>query len=147
MHCTTMGFNASPALVKPARQTVRDLPPPAIVPAQQFESRPEIDITDLSRLSDTIEVEGMIGEVKRASVSVDILHTYLGDLKISLFDGVQEIELFDRERSNAKRLQRSFSIAIPRGYDPNRAWSLIVSDLESGDEGTLITWSIRFYAE
>lgn len=147
VHCTTMGFNASPALVKPARKTVRDVPPTAIVPAPQFESRPEIDITDLSRLSDTIEVDGVIGEVKRASVSVDISHTYLGDLKISLFDGAQEIELFDRERSNARRLQRSFSIAIPRGYDPNRAWSLIVSDLESGDEGTLISWSIRFFAE
>ena len=93
---------------------------------------------------DSLEVTGFDHQVTRAEVSLDVTHSFVGDLRVSLMNGSEEVTLFDREQLTGSLLQRRFTLRLPVRFDPNRVWTLSIADLESGDEGRLNSWSISF---
>ncbi len=119
----------------------------------RMESSPGIKIpdNDPSGIEDTITVPDsrLVSDI---SVEVDITHTWIGDLKISLlhFNGdTSEVILHGREGRDAHDIQATYKISdepelqkfIGRGA--NGDWKLKVSDNAGQDIGKLNRWALN----
>lgn len=119
-------------------------------PVLSKQATPALAIPDnnASGIRDTIQFTepAMIASIK---VSVDITHTYLGDLRLALVapNGTQVL-LHDRNGGDADNLQRSYDatdtpgLAALAGQPVTGAWALTVQDLAAADVGTLNAWQI-----
>lgn len=89
------------------------------------------------------------GTIKSLSVSVDISHTYRGDLKVILTSpNGTETALHDRSGGPANDIRQTYSSeshaglgALVGGQTAGR-WTLSVGDYAGGDVGTLNSWSL-----
>ncbi len=94
------------------------------------------------------------GSVKRLAVSVDIAHTYVGDLLVTLMaPGGAKVVLHNRGGASADNLVQRYdsasvtSLASLVGVGAEGDWVLKVSDLEGQDVGTLQRWSLDLSVE
>jgi subtilisin-like proprotein convertase family protein/subtilisin family serine protease len=92
-----------------------------------------------------------LGRALDVAVSVDIAHTWIGDLRVSLrAPNGAEIVLHDREGANAKNLRRTYTSADKpallalRGQSITGNWTIAVEDKASEDTGFLKAWSLSF---
>jgi subtilisin-like proprotein convertase family protein len=90
------------------------------------------------------------GMVREIEVELDITHTYIGDLVVSLASpGGVSVPLHSRSGGSADNLIRSYAsqtdlaIAGLRGQAIAGAWKLRVADLERVDTGKLNRWKLR----
>ena len=89
------------------------------------------------------------GVISSLSVSVDVEHTYIGDLEVRLIapDG-RRIDLHKRAGSNTRNLIRSWDatqvtmLGTLAGLPIRGVWGLEVVDLASADSGRLRQWRI-----
>jgi extracellular elastinolytic metalloproteinase len=89
--------------------------------------------------------------VARLTVSLNIQHSYIGDLNVSLIapDG-KTATLSDRQGASAKNLDRTYSsqdtpaLASLIGEQARGSWKLKIADLARIDKGTLVHWSLDF---
>jgi len=98
---------------------------------------------DPSGIGSVIEVaEG--GTISSLAVSVDISHSYVGDLTVRLVrgDGVEAI-LQRRSGGSADDLVRTFDVTEFNGTDAAGTYTLAVSDHAGSDTGTLNGWSME----
>ncbi len=113
--------------------------------------RADAVLPDLATLSFPLQVaedQPMAG----LSVRVDVKHSWIGDLVISLKPprgvGVREIVLHERAGGNAQELRRSFdATAVPAlarlaGQSCKGIWTLVVRDAAAQDSGTLASWGL-----
>lgn len=85
-----------------------------------------------------------VGYVQSATVSVDITHTYVGDLVVSVIapDG-REFILQNGADGGAQSLKKTFTLPIGTNLPPLGArWQLKVRDMRAGDTGKLNSWSM-----
>ena len=89
------------------------------------------------------------GVVKGITVSVDIEHTYIGDLRVDLVSPAgRVVRLHDQVGGSADNLKRSYDTTSTSdlgdylGQSMQGEWQLQVRDLARLDTGTLISWSI-----
>lgn len=93
-----------------------------------------------------------VGTVSSVKVSVDIAHTWRGDLEVSLIhpDGTT-VKLFDGPRGDSTaNLITSFpdqtasiqALTVLNGKACNGTWKLKVRDLAAADTGTLASWRL-----
>ncbi len=98
---------------------------------------------DETGVTSTISVtEG--GTISSLAVTVDIEHTYRGDLTVHLVreeDGL-DVLLFDRDGGSADNLQQTFTVSDFNGTDAAGTYHLVVADHAAQDTGTLNTWSM-----
>jgi len=103
-------------------------------------------IPDVSTITSTIAVSGRSGNAPtNASVSVNITHTWRGDLKIDLLapDGSVYALKASSGSDSADNVIATYTVNL--STEPlNGTWTLRVQDVASGDTGTLNNWSIRF---
>jgi hypothetical protein len=90
-----------------------------------------INVTDTGTVS---------GDVK---ITVDITHTYAGDLKVSLVKGNVEKVLSANVGGSADDIKKTFTVTGLNGTALNGAWTLKVVDSASLDVGTLNSWKIE----
>jgi subtilisin-like proprotein convertase family protein/subtilisin family serine protease len=90
------------------------------------------------------------GNIRDIAVSVDITHTYIGDLSVSLIaPNGTHIALHERSGGDTDNLIRTYSAATTsglaslRGQPAQGAWRLRVADLEARDVGKLNRWGLR----
>ena len=90
------------------------------------------------------------GLVKEVSVSVDITHTYIGDLLVSLVSpSGTNVVLHQRTGGSADNLIATYTAATTsalqtlRGQALQGAWKLKVADLEAVDVGKLNRWGLK----
>lgn len=90
------------------------------------------------------------GQVKEVSVSVDITHTYIGDLLVSLVSpSGANVVLHQRTGGSADNLIATYTAATTsalqtlRGQALQGAWKLKVADLEAVDVGKLNRWGLK----
>ncbi|MCC6525890.1 MAG: proprotein convertase P-domain-containing protein [Polyangiaceae bacterium] len=84
------------------------------------------------------------GSLSAASVTVDITHTYIGDLTVKLVrDGGGEVVLHDKAGGSADNIQKTFSVSAFNGQDMAGTWRLVVSDTAKTDTGKLNRWSLE----
>ncbi len=81
--------------------------------------------------------------VTAARVTLDIDHTYRGDLRVALVPpGGEHLEVCQGEGSD-NDLRGTFELALPRATDARGEWTLVVADKAGLDVGTLDAWSLE----
>ena len=93
-------------------------------------------ISDNSTLNSIIDVTGS-GDSGSITVDIDISHTYIGDLKVTLNTptGATSV-LHNNTGSSSNDISKSYTIDAS-GIERNGNWTLDVTDSASGDTGTL----------
>jgi subtilisin-like proprotein convertase family protein len=90
------------------------------------------------------------GRVRDISVSLDITHTYIGDLIVTLTPpGGAGVALHERSGGSADNLIKTYTaattsaLAALRGTALQGAWRLRLADVEAKDVGKLNRWALR----
>lgn len=116
-------------------------PPPPPPDEVRFESSTVVDIpdNDPQGASSTIEAEGgpAIGSL---AIELDVTHSYVGDLTITLEHGGVTQTLREHEGGSADNILGTFEIEGFEGADSNGPWSLHISDSAQVDTGSLNSW-------
>jgi subtilisin-like proprotein convertase family protein len=94
------------------------------------------------------------GEVVDVSVEVEIIHSWISDLKVSLIgpDGA-EVVLHDHDGADGDDIRKSYdSTSLPAlanfaGKEVQGDWSLFIVDTASEDVGRLLRWGIKIRYE
>ncbi|HEV7406072.1 MAG TPA: S8 family serine peptidase [Chthoniobacteraceae bacterium] len=103
-------------------------------------------LPDLQTVEVTLEVNET-APAESVAFSVDIKHTYIGDLRVTLAPpaelGMRDLVLHDRAGNSARNLQRTFdALVVPafaafKGRSAKGRWTLRVQDTALRDEGVL----------
>ena len=141
-------FNV-PAEPDPDPDPVPD-PAPLPTPGNPIVVKPDLQIPDanpggvFSAL--TFPTDGIVSSV---TVKLDIQHTYIGDLRVSLASpGGETVLLHSRAGGSSDNLIRTYSVAdTPElstliGQPAKGIWTLNVADLTGQDLGRLREWSL-----
>ena len=111
---------------------------------------PDNDATGIER---TLSVMTS-GVVRDVTVGVDITHTFIGDLEVSIVPPAgQPVFLHRRTGGQADNLVRTFTAATTpdlgamRGAPLQGQWKLKVADRERVDTGKLNRWSLRIHGQ
>ncbi|MBZ0117631.1 MAG: proprotein convertase P-domain-containing protein, partial [Sandaracinaceae bacterium] len=112
-------------------------------PGNSNESTTPVAIPDNSTTgaSSTITI-AEAGTISSLAVSLDIEHTYVGDLRVELTHGGTTTTLIDRQGGSADNMQRTFDVADFNGADAAGDWVLRVVDTAAQDTGTLRSWRV-----
>lgn len=120
-----------------------------------FRSQPGTLVPDNNPtgIRDTIRV-AKAGKLTSIKVDVDISHTYIGDLIVTLIaPSGKSVRLHDRQGGNARDLRRSFdATTVPAlqslvGEASNGDWTLWVQDVARIDTGRLQSWTLQLGIE
>lgn len=112
---------------------------------QTYANETDFAIRDNTTVNSPITVSGRSGNApSTASVSVDIAHTYRGDLLVQLVapDG-SLYTISNRAGGSADNLIGTYTINLSSEL-LNGTWNLRVNDNAAGDTGTLRRWTITF---
>jgi subtilisin-like proprotein convertase family protein/subtilisin family serine protease len=121
----------------------------------EIEDSPAAAIPDHDPRGVTVTLQFPQGAPAREiAVSVDITHTWVGDLRVQVTPPGAEgpITLHDKEGGSADNLRRTWSsrenaaLAGLLGRDLGGQWALKVSDLAMKDRGKLNKWSVKALA-
>jgi hypothetical protein len=134
-------------LIRMSRET--ETPEPSTGDGTSFEDTTDHPIpdNDPAGASASISVDQDL-TFSRLSVTVDIAHTYRGDLIVSLLrDGAQVKVLHDQAGGSAQDLEETYTLtAAEAGTTSARGtWTLKVVDAAAQDSGTLQTFRITFH--
>lgn len=113
---------------------------------QTYPNNSPLAIPDLGSVTSTIAVSGRTGNAPtNAQISVNISHTYRGDLRIELLapDGTPYLLKSPSSSDGTANLVTTYTRDLS-SESLNGNWRLRVSDAYQGDRGTLNSWSIRF---
>ncbi len=99
-------------------------------------------LADNSTITDTANVTGS-GTVAAAAVSVNIRHTYIGDLVVTLIapDGTRAV-LHDQTGGDTDNLVKTYTNVAVKNKAIAGAWKLEVKDVATYDTGTLVSWGM-----
>ena len=81
-------------------------------------------------------------DIGSIQVTVQIDHTWIGDLKVKLVHDGATVILHDREGSSQTNLAATFAPTEFKGMSAGGWWTLTVSDHADMDTGTLENWSL-----
>ena len=113
--------------------------------AQTYSNTTDFTISDNATVDSPITVAGRSGNAPaNASVTVAIVHTYQGDLKVDLVapDG-SLYNIHNRTGAGTDNLNTTVSLNL--SSEPlNGVWKLRVNDNGPGDVGRIDSWSITF---
>jgi len=112
---------------------------------QTYTNGTDVAIRDNATVESSIAVSGRTGNApSNASISVNIVHTYKGDLKVDLVapDGTL-YNIHNRTGSSTDNVVGTFTKNLS-SETLNGTWKLRVNDNAGGDIGRIDTWSITF---
>ena len=104
----------------------------------------DVPIPDLSTVESLITISGCAGNAGAGStVEVHILHTFIGDLIVSLIapDGTAYI-LHNRTGSSADNIHQTYTVNLSSEV-ANGTWRLRVQDAAAADIGTIDSWTLN----
>ena len=129
--------------------------PQPTVPSVKVEATPNLDIPDDQDqgVADVLTVQKS-GRIKRLTVSVDIEHTWIGDLRVTLTTPAgKNVVLHNRSGSSQDNLvaeyrsEDVFSLASLLGDQAQGDWTLHIADRAEADVGRLRSWSVELDLE
>ncbi len=112
---------------------------------QTYSNTSDYTISDNATVDSPITVSGRSGNApSNASVSVDIRHTYKGDLKVDLVapDGTL-YNIHNRTGSSTDNVIGTYTLNLS-SEALNGTWKLRVNDNAGGDTGYINSWSVTF---
>ncbi|MFF3868276.1 proprotein convertase P-domain-containing protein [Micromonospora sp. NPDC001898] len=104
----------------------------------------DVSISDNSTVESSVTISGCAGTASAAStVAVDIVHTYIGDLVVSLVapDG-SVYALHNRTGGSTDNINQTYPVNLS-SETSNGTWRLRVQDAASGDVGYLNSWTLK----
>lgn len=111
---------------------------------------PDNSLTGIERNLSTTES----GTVKDVEIAIDITHTFIGDLQVSLVSPAGTVvPLHQRTGGDADNIIKTYTSATTpalqtmRGQPIQGAWRLRVNDLDAADVGKLNQWSLKIMRE
>ncbi|MFH7597278.1 S8 family serine peptidase [Streptomyces racemochromogenes] len=110
-----------------------------------FENTADFAIADNSTVESPITVTGVSGNAPAAlKVGVNIVHTYIGDLKVDLVapDGTV-YTLHNRAGGSTANINQTYTVDAS-SEAANGTWKLRVNDNAGGDTGKIDSWSLGF---
>jgi hypothetical protein len=85
------------------------------------------------------------GEIKSASLDLDLSHTYRGDLRVQLVTPQGKVvTIHDRDGGSKNDVRGQFPLQLPPGTSAHGKWRLVISDHAARDVGTLNRWTLNF---
>ncbi|WP_308427823.1 proprotein convertase P-domain-containing protein [Cognatilysobacter bugurensis] len=113
--------------------------------AQTYSNGTDYAIRDNATVESAVSVSGRSGNAPSdAKVAVNIVHTYIGDLKVDLVapDGSVYI-LHNRSGGSSDNIATTYTANL--SSEPlNGTWKLRVNDNYAGDSGRIDSWSVTF---
>jgi len=112
---------------------------------QTYSNTTDVAITDNATVNSPIVVSGRTGNAPgNASVTVAIVHTYQGDLKVDLVapDGTL-YNIHNRTGGGTDNINKTVTLNLS-SEALNGTWNLRVNDNGPGDTGKIDSWSITF---
>jgi lysyl endopeptidase len=112
---------------------------------QTYSNGTDVAIGDNTTVNSPIAVSGRSGNApSNASVTVAIVHTYQGDLKVDLVapDGTL-YNIHNRTGGSADNVNKTVSLNLS-SEALNGTWNLRVNDNAGGDTGYINSWSVTF---
>ncbi|MEG1679529.1 MAG: proprotein convertase P-domain-containing protein, partial [Stenotrophomonas sp.] len=112
---------------------------------QTYSNATAVTIVDNTTVESAIAVSGRTGNAPASTpVTVDISHTWKGDLKVDLVapDGSVYV-LSNYAGGSADDIKQTFTVNLS-SEALNGSWKLRVNDKASGDTGRINSWSIKF---
>jgi len=111
--------------------------------AKTYEQTQPVNIPDNSK-------EGIASEITVADsivagsivLDLDISHTWVGDLRISLQHGTTEMVVWDHAGDDTKNIQKRFDLPAFAAKDVKGTWTLRVVDTADSDVGMLNRWAL-----
>jgi subtilisin-like proprotein convertase family protein len=103
----------------------------------------DVAIPDLSTVESLITISGCAGNAGAGStVEVHILHTYIGDLVVTLVapDGSTYV-LHNRAGGSADNINQTYTVNLSSEVR-NGTWNLRVQDAAAADVGTIDSWTL-----
>ncbi|MBI5482336.1 MAG: proprotein convertase P-domain-containing protein [Deltaproteobacteria bacterium] len=91
-------------------------------------------IVSTLEIPDAVDISGL-------KVAVDIEHTYIGDLTVSVEHNGVKVDLHKKQGGGTDNLQQTFDVAGITG-SARGTWKLYVVDSAAQDQGTLTKWSV-----
>jgi leucyl aminopeptidase len=119
--------------------------PPGPDGVQTYTNPNDVTISDNATVNSPIVVSGRTGNApSNASVTVAIVHTYIGDLKVDLVapDGTL-YNIHNRTGGTTDNINKTVTLNLS-SEALNGTWNLRVNDNGPGDVGKIDSWSIRF---
>ncbi|MBW1871534.1 MAG: proprotein convertase P-domain-containing protein [Deltaproteobacteria bacterium] len=109
----------------------------------EYEDTSETEIPDNNDggISRTINVTDQF-TVKSVSLEVDIKHTYIGDLKVTLTHAGSEQVLHNKSGGGSDDIRTTFAVSGFENGDSSGDWIISVSDHASYDTGRLVSWKL-----
>ena len=104
----------------------------------------DVPIPDLSTVESPITVSGCAGNASAtATVEVHIVHTYIGDLVVTLIapDGSTYL-LHNRAGGSADNIDQTYTVNLS-SEPANGTWKLRVQDAAAADIGRIDSWTIN----
>ncbi|HCU49279.1 MAG TPA: peptidase S8/S53 subtilisin kexin sedolisin, partial [Micromonosporaceae bacterium] len=104
----------------------------------------DVAIPDLATVESNITISGCTGNGSATStVAVNIIHTYIGDLIVSLIapDGSAYV-LHNRTGGSADNINTTYTVNLSSEAN-NGTWKLRVQDAAAADVGTIDTWTLN----
>ncbi|MDG9701567.1 S8 family peptidase [Streptomyces sp. DH37] len=118
-------------------------PPPS---GKRFENTDDYQIRDNATVESPLPVTGVTGNAPSdLSVTVDIRHTFRGDLKVELIapDGSAYLLKNYNSYDSADHVQATYTVDAS-GEPANGTWKLRVTDNWTNDTGYINAWSLQF---
>jgi serine protease len=107
-----------------------------------YSNNTDVNIVDNTTVSSSISVGGS-GDAGNITVDVDIKHTYVGDLTLTLISpSGATVVLRDRTGGSADNIVETYNVNAT-GQARNGAWRLEVRDNASLDTGYVDSWTIN----
>ncbi len=82
-------------------------------------------------------------DISSLTVSVDITHTYIGDLRVVLYRDGRAVTLHDRTGGGSDDLQKSWDLTDFDGQNVSGEWKLTVADLANADIGHINAFKLE----
>ncbi|WP_327419089.1 S8 family peptidase [Streptomyces sp. NBC_01233] len=124
-----------------ALKAVGSTPPPG----KYFENAGDFAIGDNTTVESPITVSGVTGNAPATlKVGVNIVHTYIGDLKVDLIapDGTV-YTVHNRAGGSTDNINQVFTVNASSEV-ANGTWKLRVNDNAGGDTGKIDSWNLTF---
>ncbi|HUS32415.1 MAG TPA: proprotein convertase P-domain-containing protein [Kofleriaceae bacterium] len=106
-----------------------------------FEASTQVNVLDntVAKSAMSVTESRTLSELE---VFVDIQHTYVGDLVVSLQHGSQTYVLQNRSGGGQDNLVKTFAVPQAAGQQLKGTWTLVVEDTADQDTGKLRRWQL-----
>ncbi|MEU8777557.1 S8 family serine peptidase [Streptomyces sp. NPDC048606] len=114
-------------------------------PGKYFENLGDVAIGDNTTVESPLTVSGVTGNAPATlKVGVNIVHTYIGDLKVDLIapDG-SVYTVHNRAGGSADNINTTYTVNASSEV-ANGTWKLRVNDNAGGDTGKIDSWNLTF---